>query len=579
MPALTTPLRLRPTALAAISLALLQLSAQAQTAADAPQPPSDAKDGLKLDQVVITGTSTRTSKMKQSVSVSTVDSEQIAKTGATSATDLLRSVPGLRSESTGGEGNANVTVRGVPLSAGGSRYVQMQEDGLPLLMFGDIAFGTADQFLRVDYSTDRLEVIRGGSASTLASNSPGGIINFISKTGTEKGGSIGLTAGLGRDLFRLDADYGASLGNGTSFHIGGFQRIGEGGRPTGQNVENGGQIKANITQKFDKGYVRLSLKVLDDKTPSLLPVPVTVSNGTIHTINGIDPRTAFFLTPSLAKDTSFNKDGGFTTSSTRDGLHVKSQAIGFEAGFDLGNDFSIEEKFRRTSNSGRFIALFPGDNGNNGSAQSFTGVVFNTSLDNFDNTFNDIKLTKVINAGGVKTTLVGGLFYGVQNVAETWFWNRYNLTLDGENAKVVDASGNPTSAPAGLGWTTFGGCCTRTWDVQYTETSPYVAATVELGALIIDGSLRRDEQRRVATRSAATTPRRPGMRQARRQSTTTSVTPPTRWAPTTRSTPTWPPSPASATAWRSAPTVCSTATRSMARCRSASTRSTRPRAA
>jgi len=498
MPAFKTPARRCPTALDAISLALLQLGAQAQTAADATPASNaakDGKDGLKLDQVVVTGTSTRTSKMKQSVSVSTVDSEQIAKTGATSATDLLRSVPGLRSESTGGEGNANVTVRGVPLSAGGSRYVQMQEDGLPLLMFGDIAFGTADQFLRVDYSTDRLEVIRGGSASTLASNSPGGIINFISKTGTEKGGSIGLTAGLGRDLFRLDADYGASLGNGTSFHIGGFQRIGEGGRPTGQNVENGGQIKANITQKFDKGYVRLSLKVLDDKTPSLLPVPVTVSNGTIHTINGIDPRTAFFLTPSLAKDTSFNKDGGFTTSSTRDGLHVKSQAIGFEAGFDLGNDFSIEEKFRRTSNSGRFIALFPGDNGNNGSAQSFTGVVFNTSLDNFDNTFNDIKLTKVINAGGVKTTLVGGLFYGVQNVAETWFWNRYNLTLDGENAKVVDASGNPTSAPAGLGWTTFGGCCTRTWDVQYTETSPYVAATVELGALIIDGSLRRDEQK------------------------------------------------------------------------------------
>jgi outer membrane receptor protein involved in Fe transport len=497
---LTSPLRRCPTALAAISLALLQLSAQAQTPATTPPDtspdPAEAKDGLKLDLVVMTGTSTRSTKMKQSVSVSTLDSEQISKSGATSATELLRSVPGLRSESTGGEGNANVTVRGVPLSAGGSRYVQMQEDGLPLLMFGDIAFGTADQFLRVDYSTDRLEVIRGGSASTLASNSPGGIVNFISKTGAEKGGSIGLTAGLGNELFRLDADYGASLGNGTSFHIGGFQRIGEGGRPTGQNVENGGQIKANLTQKFDNGYVRLSLKLLDDKTPSLLPVPVTVSNGNIHTIPGIDPRTAFFLTPSLAKDTSFNKDGGYTTTSTRDGLHVKSQALGFEAGFDLGNDYSIDEKFRRSSNSGRFIALFPGDNGNNGSAKSFTGVLFNTSLDNFDNTFNDIKLSKVIKAsGGVKTTLVGGLFYSVQNVAQTWFWNRYNLTLDGENAKVVDAAGNPTSAPAGLGWTTFGGCCTRTWDVQYTETSPYVASTVEFGALIVDGSLRRDQQK------------------------------------------------------------------------------------
>lgn len=51
------------------------------------------------------------------------------------------------------------------------------------MLFGDISFGTADQFLRVDGQCGSLEVIRGGSASTLASNSPGGIINFISKTG------------------------------------------------------------------------------------------------------------------------------------------------------------------------------------------------------------------------------------------------------------------------------------------------------------------------------------------------------------------------------------------------------------
>lgn len=74
------------------------------------------------------------------------------RTGATSAAELLRAVPGVRSESSGGQGNANITVRGVPLSAGGSRYVQMQEDGLPVLMFGDIAFGTAGQFLRADFN-------------------------------------------------------------------------------------------------------------------------------------------------------------------------------------------------------------------------------------------------------------------------------------------------------------------------------------------------------------------------------------------------------------------------------------------
>ena len=452
-------------------------------------------DGLKLDQVVVTGASTKTSKMKQSLSVSTMDSEQITRSGATNAVELLRSIPGIRAESSGGEGNANITVRGVPLSAGGSRYVQMQEDGLPVLLFGDIAFGTADQFLRADYNTERLEVVRGGSASTLASNSPGGIINFISKNGTEKGGNIGLTAGLDRSLYRVDADYGTSLGNGTSFHIGGFQRVGEGGRPIGYKVENGGQLKANITQKLDNGFVRVSFKSLDDITPSLLPVPVTVSGGKINQIAGIDPRTAFFITPSLAQDTTFNKDGGTTTTPARDGLHIKSQAFGFESSLALGNGLSLDEKFRKTANSGRFIALFPADNGNNGTAKFFTGTLFNTSLDNMDNSFNDLKLTKVLQTGGTKTTFVGGFFYGAQTVAQTWFWNQYNLTMSGNKANVVDAKGAPSQSPVAAGWTTWGGCCTRSWNVQYTETAPYAAATVEVGALIVDASIRRDEQK------------------------------------------------------------------------------------
>ncbi len=494
-----------PTRIAvAAAIALLPLAAaQAQTSTDAtataaPAPaPAEAKsdDALKLDSVIVTGTSTKLSKMKQSVSVSTIDSTQIEKSGATSAAELLRAIPGIRSESSGGEGNANITVRGVPISAGGARYVQVQEDGLPVLLFGDIAFGTADQFVRADYSIDRLEVVRGGSASTLATNSPGGIINFISKTGDEAGGAFGLSGGVHPREFRLDADYGGSIGPKTTFHIGGFERFGEGGRPSGYNASNGGQIRANVTQQFDSGYVRINLKALDDRTPTFLPVPVTVNNGQIDKIPGIDPRTAFFISPSLTRDSTLNKDGSFTTSNAHDGLHVKSTAVGAEASFKLGDGWTVDDKFRKSLNSGRFIGLFPSDNGSNGTAKSFTGVLFNTSLDNFDNLFNEIKVSKALNLGGSKATVTAGLFTGIQNVAETWFWNRYNITLDGKNSHVVDATGAPTSAPAGDGFTTFGGCCVRSWDVQYTQLAPFAAVTYELGGLNLDASLRHDIQK------------------------------------------------------------------------------------
>lgn len=487
------PFKARPLA-AAVSLALITLgSAWAQSA---PSAAADAdKDGMKFDQIVVTGTSTAKSKMKQSVSVSTLDAEQMEKTGATSAAELLRSIPGVRSESSGGEGNANITVRGVPLSAGGSRYVQLQEDGLPLVLFGDVSFGTADQFLRADFNVDRLEVIRGGSASTLATNSPGGIVNFISKTGAEAGGSAALTAGLLQRQTRLDVDYGGSLGPRTTFHIGGFQRTGEGVRPAGFTTENGGQIRANITQQLDNGYIRFSVKSLDDRTPTLLPVPVTVSNGQINAINGIDPRTAFFITPSLQTDRSLNHDGGFTTSNTRDGLHIQSNAFGFEGQLKLGEGWTLDEKFRKSSNSGRFIGLFPADNGNNGKNAFFTATLFNSTLDDFGNTFNDIKVSKAFDAGLGKVTAVAGVFTGVQTIAQTWFWNQYNMSMTGTNAQVVNAVGAPSTAPVTSGFDTWGACCARTWDVQYTHTAPYLALTVDAGALSVDASVRSDQQK------------------------------------------------------------------------------------
>jgi outer membrane receptor for ferrienterochelin and colicin len=134
----------------------LGASAQAQ------QAPAEAGDGLKLDAVVVTGSSSAKSKMRSSVAISTIESEGVAAVTAASSTDLLRGVPGIRAEASGGESNANVAVRGIPVSAGGARYIQFQEDGLPVLQFGDIAFATPDTWMRADAGFERLEVVRGG---------------------------------------------------------------------------------------------------------------------------------------------------------------------------------------------------------------------------------------------------------------------------------------------------------------------------------------------------------------------------------------------------------------------------------
>jgi outer membrane receptor protein involved in Fe transport len=509
------PAQLKPIAVAA-GLALIAFgSAHAQTAAAAAEvAKEDANDALKMERIVVTGTSTARTKMKSSVSVSTLDPDQIQKSGAASAAEVLRSVPGIRSESSGGEGNANITVRGAPISAGGSRYLQLQEDGLPILLFGDIAFGTADQFLRTDGMLDSIQAIRGGSASTLATNSPAGIVNFISKSGQLEGGSAGLTVGVDHRQARLDFDMGGRLGAKTRFQIGGFQRIGEGARDTNITAEDGGQVRMSLTQEFDGGFVRVSFKHLDDKTPTYLPVPVRLQGNSIKELSGVDPRTAFFINSNLAQDRVFDRNGNAKSTSPADGLAVKNTSFGLELQADVGNGFTLNQKLRRSEISGRFIGAFPAGSAPVGFAgpvfdgspavhEAYTGAspvfsmhLFNTSLDDLGNIFSETRLAKAFDlGGGSKLTATGGLFWGKQTVAETWYWNRYNVELKGEGARYLDNAGNPSTVPVAEGTLTWGGCCARTFDFDVTTVAPFAALTYEGGPLSLDFSVRRDEQR------------------------------------------------------------------------------------
>jgi len=493
---------------AAVATAVLHMG----TAAAQETPPSD---GLNMERVVVTGTSGASSKMKTSVSISTLEGDTIKNAAPLSAAEVLRSVPGVRSESSGGEGNANITVRGVPISAGGARYVQIQEDGLPVLQSGDFNFITPDSYVKIDGTLDHLEVVRGGSASTLATNAPGGIINFITKTGEEKGGHIAISRGLGYDETRYDFDYGAPISDKTRFFIGGNYRTGEGVRNTGMSTEGGGQIRGNITHDLDNGFIRLSFKHLDDKAPTALPVPVQVVNQQIHEIPGIDPRTVSFYSPYWVRDVVLSKNNTPVSTNVNDGLKVKSDSVGLEGSFDLGDGWNLSDKFRTSDNSGRFAGVFAANNGavgnytfatgpNKGKAyngRAFSAVVFNTSIDDAGNTLNDTKLAKTFKlADGSKLTTTAGLYLSTQKLALTWNFNEYLMQETGDKPALLQTS----SATPGLVGPAFGGCCSRAVDMEYKLTSPYLNLGYETGPLNVDASIRQDRQRANGTANIAT---------------------------------------------------------------------------
>ena len=516
-----------------------------------PAVPADPqnKGTLRLEDVVVTGSAARLSKMRSSVSISTFDSEQLRRAVPDSASDILRSVPGVLAQSSGGEGNANVTARGLPLS-GGAKLMLFQEDGLPVLDFGDIDFATSDTFVRADYTLDRVDVIRGGSAATFASNAPGGIFNFISKTGDVEGGNIGLSRGLDFDRTRVDFNYGRPLNEDWRFHIGGFYRVGEGARTVGYTAENGGQLKGNVTRSFDGGFVRASFKVLHDRAPVYLPVPVsitgTASDPQVASLPGFDVLHGAMQSKYFRHDLSVNSHGEIVATDIADGYYSKSEVLGLEGEVDLAKGWKLDGKLRVASTSGRFVGPYPaavdtasslaeaiGGAGAtlryatgpqagqaiadpaslNGNGLAVRTHLFNTTLDDLSNFSQDFKLTKDFKGDDQSASVVLGYFRSMQRIDQDWHWNTYLLEVKGQDAAlldVVDALGNVVTQRGlvAYGEPFWGNCCVRSYRLRYDTDAPYLVLNWQKGPLNLDGSLRYDIARGSGTYAGAsgTTP-------------------------------------------------------------------------
>ena len=119
------------------------------------------------------------SKLDSSVSVSSVDEKVIQDFHPQSEGDLLRLLPGIQPNISGPGGNGNFAVRGLPVATGGATFVQLQEDGLPTVLYGDIQFGNNDYWTKSNPTDTRVEDLRGGTAATLASQAPGAVVNYI----------------------------------------------------------------------------------------------------------------------------------------------------------------------------------------------------------------------------------------------------------------------------------------------------------------------------------------------------------------------------------------------------------------
>jgi outer membrane receptor protein involved in Fe transport len=266
---------------------------------------------------------------------------------------MLRYVPGFtRVESSGGEVNQNIVMRGIL----GVEYVAFLEDGLPVFPTMHTFFMNADNLFRFDTNIERMEVVRGGSSPLFGSNTPGAIVNFINKSGgPEFAGTMRATAAT-QGLARYDLNLSGPFGNDWRFSAGGFYRYDHGVRDPGFPGIQGGQLKANITRLLDNGYLRFSVKHINDRNQFILPLPFTNPDdpeyvagfgdyGSMNTPEGLDLR---ITTP-----------GDDLTLPLDNGLKTRATWFTADVSFDLTDDWHLQNTAQVMRNDQEWNALLP----------------------------------------------------------------------------------------------------------------------------------------------------------------------------------------------------------------------------
>lgn len=311
------------------------------------------RDPLQLQELVVTGTQSPRVNLEASVAVTTLSANEVEQAAPRSTTEMLRYVPGFtRVESSGGEVNENISMRGIL----GVEYVMFMEDGMPVFPTMHTFFMNADNLFRFDENIERMEVVRGGASALFGSNTPGAIINFINKTGGDEfRGTVRATGGT-QGLARLDLNTGGPLGQDWRFNLGGFYRYDHGVRDPGFPGIRGGQVKGSVTRLLPNGYLRFSAKIIDDRNQFILPLPFTNPTdptyvpgfgnyGAMNTPEGLDLRVR---TPT-----------GDLTLPLDNGLRTAAQWFTVDAAFDLDRNWRLQNTAQWMQNDQEWNAILP----------------------------------------------------------------------------------------------------------------------------------------------------------------------------------------------------------------------------
>jgi outer membrane receptor protein involved in Fe transport len=509
----------------------LATTAQAQSQPATPPPAADT-----LNEIIVTASVGNKTKLDTSVSISSVSAGTIQDFHPMSEGDMLRLLPGLQPNVSGPGGNGNFAVRGLPVATGGATFVQLQEDGLPTVLYGDIQFGNNDYWTKSSPTDERVEAIRGGTAATLASQAPGAVVNYISQTGRGEGGYVSLEKGVNYDWTKINFLDRGIINDSMYYNIGGYYDVGHGPWHASYNVSNSYLVKGNVTKELpdNRGYVRLLFKVADTQEPNSTGGVVcgNVSGNTdvwggarvtnMATCGNLNIKNQSNYSLYNSGVTYFTGNGNLTTHAL-DGITTRQRAIQGQVHYKFDNGITLDDNARYNALSGGFASNFfsinplssligstvngstvasavyaAGPNAGKAVGEAYynNNVNVYTDIRNLNSFVNDLKANWKGGSGDLRANLNVVWFFMSQQIGMDWHPSQFNAQASGNNPSpidLLDATGNLISANGYTGYNTnWGGGNARSYDYTFSDNAPYADLILDYGRFELDSSLRYD---------------------------------------------------------------------------------------
>lgn len=315
-----------------------------------------APAAAEQQEIIVTGrpAGSGINKLEAGYSITTLSANDIKLQAPKSSGDLLKAIPGVWIESSGGVGDTNVFVRGIP-STGDAPFLTFQINGIPVYGASTESFMDQSGLVRIDDTLIGVEGVNGGPGSLYADGQPGLTTNIRLRQGGEETHGSATASITNYGLWRADGYASGKLSDGLYYMVGGYLARGDSVRRAHFATEKGGQITANVTKTFSRGKLDVFARYTDDHCEWFLPFAADVPGINKGTYNQLSPysRYATIITPGSAGS------GATERFDFGRGRGWKGVIAGATLDYNLGGGLGFTDRLGLTSGTLQTTGLVP----------------------------------------------------------------------------------------------------------------------------------------------------------------------------------------------------------------------------